>query len=124
MNAVLWLLQILLALAFLGLGLLMVTRSRERLLSVAGWVEDFPEPVVTTIGVLELLGAVGVLLPAVLGVAGVLVPVAALGLAVLLVGAVVTHLLRGEQDELGLPVALLLAAAVVAAGRLSAWPLP
>ena len=124
MNAVLWLLQILLALAFLGLGLLMVTRSRERLLSVAGWVEDFPEPVVTTIGVLELLGAAGVLLPAVLGVAGVLVPVAALGLAVLLVGAVVTHLLRGEQDEVGLPVALLLAAAVVAAGRLSAWPLP
>ena len=46
MNAVLWLLQILLALAFLGLGLLMVTRSRARLLSVAGWVEDFPEPVV------------------------------------------------------------------------------
>ena len=43
---------------------------------------------------------------------------------ILLVGAVVTHLLRGEQDELGLPVALLLAAAVVAAGRLSAWPLP
>ncbi len=124
MNAVLWLLQIVLALAFLALGLLMVTRSRERLLRVAGWVEDFPEWVVTTIGVLELLGAVGVVLPGVLGVAGVLVPVAALGLVVLLIGAIVTHLLRGEQDEVGMPVALLIAAAVVAAGRLSAWPLP
>ena len=124
MNAVLWLLQILLALAFLAIGLLMVARSRERLLQVAGWVEDFPAPAVRTIGVLELLGAVGVVLPGVLGVAGVLVPVAALGLAVILVGAIVTHLLRGEQDEVGLPVALLLAAAVVAAGRLSAWPLP
>jgi uncharacterized membrane protein len=123
-NAVLWVLQIVLALVFLALGLLMVTRSRERLLRVAGWVEDFPEPVVTTIGVLELLGAAGVLLPAVFGVGGVLVPIAALGLAVLLVGAIVTHLLRGEQDELGLPVALLLAATLVAAGRLSAWPLP
>jgi uncharacterized membrane protein YphA (DoxX/SURF4 family) len=123
-NAVLWLLQIVLALAFLALGLLMVTRSRERLLRVAGWVEDFPEWVVTTIGVLELLGAVGVVLPGVLGVAGVLVPVAALGLVVLLIGAIVTHLLRGEQDEVGMPVALLIAAAVVAAGRLSAWPLP
>ena len=124
MNAVLWLLQILLALAFLAIGLLMLARSRERLLQVAGWVEDFPAPAVRAIGVLELLGAVGVVLPGVLGVAGVLVPVAALGLAVILVGAIVTHLLRGEQDEVGLPVALLLAAAVVAAGRLSAWPLP
>jgi len=123
-NAVLWLLQIVLALAFGALGLLMLTRSRERLLRVAGWVEDFPEPVVRLIGVLELLGAAGLLLPGVLGVAGVLVPVAALGLAVLLVGAIVTHLLRGEQDEVALPVGLLLAAAVVAAGRLSAWPLP
>jgi uncharacterized membrane protein YphA (DoxX/SURF4 family) len=123
-NAVLWLLQIVLGLAFLALGLLMVTRSRERLLRVAGWVEDFPEWVVTAIGVLELLGAVGVVLPGVLGVAGVLVPVAALGLVVLLIGAIVTHLLRGEQDDVGMPVALLIAAAVVAAGRLSAWPLP
>ena len=123
MNAVLWLLQIVLALAFLALGLLMLTRSRERLLRVAGWVEDFPQPVVTAIGVLELLGAVGVVLPGVLGVAGAVVPVAALGLAVLLVGAIVTHLLRGEQDEVAAPVLLLVAAAVVAAGRLSAWPL-
>jgi uncharacterized membrane protein len=123
-NAVLWLLQIVLALAFHALGLLMVTRSRERLLRVAGWVEDFPEWVVTTTGVLELLGAAAVVLPGVFGVAGVLVPVAALGLVVLLIGAIVTHLLRGEQDEVGVPVALLIAAAVVAAGRLSAWPLP
>jgi putative oxidoreductase len=123
-NAVLWLLQIVLALVFLALGLLMVTRSRERLLRVAGWVEDFPEWVVTTVGVLELLAAAGLVLPGVFGVAGVLVPLAALGLVVLLIGAIVTHLLRGEQDEVGAPVALLLAAAVVAAGRLSAWPLP
>ena len=38
-------------------------------------------------------------------------------------GAIVTHLLRGEQDEVAAPVLLLVAAAVVAAGRLSAWPL-
>jgi hypothetical protein len=123
-NAVLWLLQIVLALVFLALGLLMLTRSRERLLRVAGWVEDFPEGVVRTIGVLELLAAAALVLPGVLGAAGVLVSVAALGSVVLLIGAIVTHLLRGEQDEVGLPVALLVAAAVVAAGRLSAWPLP
>ena len=66
-SAVLWLLQIVLALVFLALGLLKVTRSRERLLTVAPWVEDYPEWAVTTIGVLELLGAAGVVLPAILG---------------------------------------------------------
>ncbi len=123
MNAVLWLLQILLALAFVALGLLMLTRSRERLLKVAGWVEDFPESVVRVIGAVELLGAAGLLLPLLVPGAGAVVPVAALGLAVLLVGAVVTHLLRREQDEVATPVVLLIAAALVAAGRLSAWPL-
>jgi hypothetical protein len=122
-NAVLWLLQILLALAFVALGLLMLTRSRERLLKVAGWVEDFPEPVVRTIGALELLGAAGLVRPLLVPGAGAVVPVAALGLTVLLVGAVVTHLLRREQDEVAAPVVLLIGAALVAAGRLSAWPL-
>ena len=124
MNAVLWLLQIVLALAFLPLGLLTLLRSRERLLGVAHWVEDFPEPAVKAVGAVELLAAVGLVLPLLAGAAGVVVPVAALVLAVLAVGWIVTHLLRGEQDEVGIPVALLIAAAVVAAGRLSAWPLP
>jgi uncharacterized membrane protein len=123
MSTVLWLLQIVLALVFLPLGLLKVTRSRERLLRVAPWVEDFPEPVVTIIGVLELLGAAGVVLPAVLGVWTVLVPVAATGLGILLVGAVVEHLTRRETDQLPAPVALLIAAAAVAAGRFGPWPL-
>jgi uncharacterized membrane protein len=122
-NAVLWLLQIVLALAFLTLGLLTLLRSRERLLGVAHWVEDFPEPAVKAVGAVELLAAVGLVLPLLAGAAGVVVPVAALVLAVLAVGWIVTHLLRGEQDELAAPVLLLLAAALVAAGRLSAWPL-
>ena len=124
MSAVLWLLQIVLALVFLALGLLKVTRSRERLLTVAPWVEDYPEWVVTTIGVLELLGAAGVVLPGVLGVATGSGARGRGGLVVLLVGAVVTHLLRHEQTACDGPAVLLLAALLVAAGRLSAWPLP
>ncbi len=123
MSSVLWLLQILLALVFLGLGLLKVTRSRERLLTVAPWVEDYPGPVVTAIGVLELLGAAGVVLPAVLGVATVLVPVAATGLAILMLAAVVTHLLRRENSQATAPAVLLLAALAVALGRFGPWPL-
>ena len=123
MSAVLWLLQIVLALVFIGLGLLKVTRSRQRLLTVAPWVEDYPEPVVTSIGVLELLGAAGVVLPAVFGVATVLVPVAATGLAILMLAAVVTHLLRHENQQATAPAVLLLAALAVALGRFGPWPL-
>ena len=123
MSSVLWLLQIVLALVFLGLGLLKVTRSRERLLTVAPWVEDYPAPVVTAIGVLELLGAAGLVLPAVLGVATVLVPVAATGLAILMLAAVVTHLLRHENQQATAPAVLLLAAVAVALGRFGPWPL-
>jgi uncharacterized membrane protein len=122
-SSVLWLLQIVLALVFLGLGLLKVTRSRPRLLTVAPWVEDYPEPVVTSIGVLELLGAAGVVLPAVFGVATVLVPVAATGLAILMLAAVVTHLLRHENQQATAPAVLLLAALAVALGRFGPWPL-
>ncbi len=123
MSALLWLLQIVLALVFVPLGLLKVTRSRARLLSVQPWVEDFPEPVVTAIGVLEVLGGIGVLLTAVLGIGTVLVPFAATGLAVLLVGAIVEHLTRHEADRIGGPLALLVAAAAVALGRFGPWPL-
>ena len=123
MSALLWLLQIVLALVFVPLGLLTVTRSRERLLSVLPWVEDFPEPVVTTIGVLEVLGGIGVVLPAVLGVGTVLVPFAATALAILLVGAIVEHLTRHEAGRIAGPLALLVAAAAVALGRFGPWPL-
>jgi uncharacterized membrane protein len=123
MSALLWVLQIVLALAFLPLGVLTVRRSRAQLMAVAPWVEDFPEPVVTTIGVLEILGALGVVLPGVLGVRPVLVPVAATGLAILMIGAIVERLTRHEFDQISAPAALLVAATAVAIGRFGPWPL-
>ena len=123
MSALLWVLQIVLALAFLPLGVLMVRRSRARLVGVAPWVEDFPEQVVTAIGVLEVLGALGVVLPGVVGVWTVLVPVSATGLGILMIGAIVEHLTRREVDRIAAPAALLVAATAVAIGRFGPWPL-
>jgi hypothetical protein len=123
MSALLWVLQIVLALAFLPIGVLTIRRSRMRLVGVAPWVEDFPEPVVTAVGALEVLGAVGVVLPGVLGAAPVIVPVAATGLAILMIGAIVEHLTRHELDRISTPAALLVAATAVAIGRFGPWPL-
>ena len=95
MNVIIWVLQIVLALAFLAAGLTKLIQPRQKLATTMGWVEDFPDPGVRTIGALEVLGALGLLLPALTGMATVLVPVAAVGLALLMVGAAATHWRRG-----------------------------
>jgi uncharacterized membrane protein len=122
-SALLWVLQIVLALVFVPLGLLALAGSRERLLRVAPWVEDFPQPVVRAIGVLEILGGLAVILPAVLGLWTALVPAAATGLGLLMIGAIVERVTRGEMNRISAPAALLVAATAVAIGRFGPWPL-
>ena len=116
MNIALWIVAGLLALAFLGAGTMKVSRSKEQLTaSGMGWTEDFSTGMVKTIGSLELLGALGLILPAVTGILPVLVPIAALGLTATMIGAVVVHLRRPEAFP---PAAVLLVlAAFVAIGR-------
>jgi hypothetical protein len=67
--------------------------------------------------VLELLAVVGLVLPWATGVAPWLTPLAAAGLAVVMVGAIVTHARRGEKQPITLNVILLLASLFVAVGR-------
>ena len=97
MSVVAWILQIVLALVFLGAGVTKLARPRPALVGAGmAWVDDFSDSTVKTIGVLEVLGAVGLILPAVTGVATWLVPVAAVGLALTMAGAVVVHVRRKE----------------------------
>jgi uncharacterized membrane protein len=123
MNVAVWVLQILLALAFLLAGVTKVSQPRQKLAASMGWVEDFSDSGVRTIGVLEILGGVGLLLPAVTGVATVLVPLAAVGLALLMVLAAATHRRRGELPMIGINAVLLLLAVVVAWARFASYPL-
>ena len=123
MNLTIWVLQILLALAFLAAGLTKTTQPRQKLATAMGWVEDFSDTGVRTIGALEILGALGLLLPAVAGVATVLVPIAAVGLALVMVGAAVTPRRRGELPMIGSNVVLLVLAVVVAWARFGPYHL-
>ncbi len=117
MNVVLWILQCALAVTFAGVGLLKLTRSRTELANAMEWVNDFSDTTVKTIGALELLAAVGLVLPALSGVATVLVPLAAVGLMLLMIAATVIHQRRGEQQMITGNIALLAMAAVVVWGR-------
>jgi uncharacterized membrane protein YphA (DoxX/SURF4 family) len=123
MSIVVWVLQVLLALAFLAAGVMKVSQPRQKLATNMGWVEDFSDGTVRTIGVLELLAGIGLLLPAVTGVATVLVPLAALGLVLMMVLAALTHRRRGELQMIGVNAVLLLLAVVVAWARFGPYPL-
>ena len=118
MNVALWLVQGLLALVFGASGVVKATRDRKRLFDDGiTWVEDFPAWAVRAIGILEILAAVGLVLPALTGIAPVLSPLAAVGIALLMVGAAVVHGRRGEIAFLGVIAVLFVAAAFVAWGR-------
>ncbi|MCK9792331.1 DoxX family protein [Isoptericola sp. 4D.3] len=121
MNIGLWVAAGLLALLYLAVGFVKLTRSRERLRSAMGWVEDFPGVVVRFIGLAEIAGALGLVLPWATGVASWLTPVAATCLAVLQALAIAVHVRRGELAQLWVNVLLLLAAAFVAVGRFAGW---
>lgn len=118
MNVVLWILAGLLAAAFVGAGAMKVSRSREQLAEAGmAWTEDFSPGMVKLIGALEILAAIGLILPAVLDIAPVFVPLAALGLVLMMIGAVIVHARRKELSTVAPSVVLLVLAAVVAWGR-------
>lgn len=95
-NIWLWILQGFLAAIFLGTGILKVTRTREEIIAAGlSWAEDYAEPTLRRLGWAELVGAAGLVLPPLVGL-GVLVPVSAGALAVLMVGALVVHVRRRE----------------------------
>lgn len=119
MDLAMWIVAALLAVVFLVAGVVKLAVSREKLLATrgAGWVEDFSATTIKLIGVLEVLAAVGLIVPAALGVAPVLVPLAALGVVLIMVGAVITHLRRHEHGHVVANVVYMVLAGFVAWGR-------
>ncbi len=119
MHVALWIVAGLLAVAFLASGATKLVQPKEKLVaSGMPALENFSVGAIKAIGALELLAAVGLILPAALGIAPVLVPLAAVGLVLMMVGATITHLRRHEVQAIVVPLALLAMAALVAWGRL------
>ena len=109
-----WVIQILLALAFGAAGVMKLVTPKAKLEAnpYMGWIAAVPEAQVKLLAVAELLGALGLILPVVTGIAPFLVRVAAACLATLMGGAVATHAMRKEPSVI--PTVLALLAIVVA----------
>jgi hypothetical protein len=121
LNQALWIVAGILAVVFVVASSSKLLVPKEKQAGMFGaaskWVEDFSPRALRAIGVLEFLAAVGLIVPAALGIAPVLVPLAATGAVVLFTGAVVTRLRRGERATIIGDLAYLAMAAFVAWGR-------
>ena len=124
METALWTTQLLLAAIFFATGLTKLTKPRAQLATgPMRWAADVTDVEFRTVGLLEVLGALGLVLPGALGVAPFLTPLAAVGLALTMIGAIVTHVRMGETDRLAVPIVVLALALFVAVERFGAYPL-
>lgn len=123
MNFALSITQALLAFVFLISGLTKLILPREGHIARAGYVEDFSPATIRVIGILEILAAVGLALPALTGIVPWLAPLAAVGLMFTMIGAAITHTRRGEYPMIIVNLILFALAAFVAYGRFFALPL-
>jgi uncharacterized membrane protein len=116
-NVVVWVLQGVLAAAFVMAGVLKTTQPKDKLLPKLPWVEDFSTSTVRLIGTAELLGGLGLVAPAATGILPILTPVAAVALAVVMVLAAGTHARRREPSGVAVNAVLFVLLAIVARYR-------
>lgn len=114
MQIAYWIVAAFLALFYVYAGGKKLLQDQERLRPMMGWVDRIPMPLVKVIGGLELLGALGLVLPPLTGTAVGLAVAAALCLVLLQIGGTALHLSRGEARVIGLNIALLVAAGAAA----------
>ena len=124
MNVALWIITAVLALLFLAAGTMKIAQPKAKLAAAGqGWVDDFSDGAVKRIGALEILAALGLSRPALLGIATVLVPTAAAGLFLLMAGAAITHGRRHETPNVIVNIVLGILAAGVALARFGPYGL-
>jgi VIT1/CCC1 family predicted Fe2+/Mn2+ transporter len=124
MNTAVWVVTSVLSIAYLAGGAMKAARPKDALAaSGLTWVEDFSPAAVKAIGTAEVLGALGLVLPVLTGIATWLIPVAATCLALLMVGAAVTHLRRKDGPGILPSLVLALLAAFVAWARFGPYAL-
>jgi uncharacterized membrane protein YphA (DoxX/SURF4 family) len=125
MNIVLWVLQVLLALQFGLHGRMMISPPKALLdgsRKGMQYIVAIPIGLRRFIGVVEILGAVGLILPMLMNILPWLTPLAAIGFMIDMIGAVVFHFRRHEWPNIVYNVMLLIMAAIVAYGRFVIMP--
>lgn len=116
MNIVIWILQSIAALGFVYSGWLKAFQY-DKAKASWGWVKDVTKTFVVFIGLTELLGAIGIILPQATNIVPVLTPIAATGLAAIVLCGAIFHVTRKEYREIGLNIVFIPLAVFVAVSR-------
>ena|SRR5579883_1960605 len=116
MNIALWIVQILLALVFLMAGVMKASQPIEKLQKNMNWTKHVSPGFVRVVGVLEILGALGLILPVATHILPWLTPVAAIGLVLTMIGAIITHVRLKEAGQAAMPLVLLLLSLFIVLG--------
>lgn len=122
MNRVLWVLQIVFGLYFVGVGVTHFTLP-DGLPEMMGWMYDLSDGLHVAAGTAEILGGLGLILPAVTRIRPELVVWAAYGLVIVMLGAVVWHISRGEVAQIVLNVINVAILGFIGYGRQRLHPL-
>ena len=127
MNTVIWILQGMIGMMFLMAGFMKVSNTKDDL-KIKGngrmdWVEDLSMVNIRMIGIIEILAAVGLILPQWTGILPWLTPLSAAGLVLTMMGSMILHMRRGDGvKSISVNIMLLLLAAFVAYGRYALVP--
>ena len=122
-NVVLWIVQVFLAIIFLVAGFAMTFQPLNTLANTINWVSDVPAGMVRCIGISEILAAIGLIVPAIIGIWPQLTAFAASGVAFVMASASIFHFMRGEFFALPMTIVLTGLAAFVEYGRWKLAPL-
>jgi len=123
LNISLWITQVILAAMFLMAGIMKSTQPIEELGKSMPWVNEVSAGMVRFVGISELLGGIGLILPALLRIKPILTPLAALGIFIIMILAFLYHIAKGEYEALGFNVILAAAAFFIAWGRYRKVPI-
>ena len=118
LHITLWIAQIILGGMFIMAGMMKSTQPIVDLSESVPWTANVPLGLVRFIGVSELLGGIGIILPSLLRIKPILTPIAAIGILLIMVFALVYHVVNGETNVIGINIAFGLVAAFIAWGRL------
>lgn len=119
----LWITQVLLGTGLIFGGAMKLFQPIEKLAALWPWAGQAPSALVRFTGTLDLLGAIGMILPSLLGVRPKLTPIAAVCIFVLMVCASIFHVVRGEASSIGVNIFFAILAVFVAWGRVRKAPI-
>lgn len=124
MHILLWIAQILLGLTLIWAAYAKLAQPIDQLEAMWPWTGSVSPAFVRLTGVIDLLGALGVLLPTLFRFKPILTPIAATGIVLLMISASVFHICRGEASQIGFNIIFGVIAAFVAYGRFKLAPTP